>query len=127
MSVADMGRLPVRVLAWLAIILLTLWLVFFGGGWQGIYTSSLRLTSVALAAAALATWAVVARSHPEWRPRSALTPAIAVALTSLTVSTLLSRFPRISVEYLGYAIVLSALYLLLVRVLTNRARIAGGL
>jgi O-antigen ligase/tetratricopeptide (TPR) repeat protein len=103
--------------AWVAILLLSLYLVFVGGGWSGLYESQLRTASVALASVALLTWLVLAWRNPEWRPRSVLLPAIVVALGSLAVSTVFSRHPRQSVEYLGYAILLAALYLLLVRLL----------
>jgi O-antigen ligase len=106
-----------RLLAWVGILGLAMWLVLVGGTWLGIYTPSLRLTTVALGGIALATWIVVAARWPEWRPRSVLLPAIAAALLSLALSTLTSRYPRQSVEYLGYAILLAACYLLLVRIL----------
>ena len=104
---------------WLALALLLPYVVFFGGGWFGIYASALRTVSVALATAGLALWAVVAWRRPDWRPHSVLLPPIIVALGSLALSTAASRFPRQSVEYLGYAIILAALYLLLVRLLAN--------
>src|SRR3970282_1963039 len=106
--------------AWVAVLLLTTYLVFVGGGWSGLYESSLRTASVALGALALLAWMIVAWRSPEWRPRSVLLPALVVALGSLAVSTVLSRHPRQSVEYLGYAILLAALYLLLVRLLPER-------
>ena len=106
--------------AWVAVLLLTTYLVFVGGGWSGLYESPLRTASVALAAVALLAWSVVAWRDPAWQPRSVLLPAIVVALGSLAVSTVLSRHPRQSVEYLGYAILLAALYLLLVRLLETR-------
>jgi O-antigen ligase/tetratricopeptide (TPR) repeat protein len=106
--------------AWIAVLLLTCYLVFVGGGWSGLYESPLRIASVALAGIALAIWGFVAWRSPEWRPRSVLLPAIAIALVSLAASTVFSRHPRQSVEYLGYAIVLAALYLLLVRLLASR-------
>jgi O-antigen ligase len=114
--------------AWVAVLLLTCYLVLVGGGWFGLYLGSLRTTSVALAAIAVAAWAVVARRSPEWRPRSVLLPAIVAALGSLAVSTVFSRYPRQSVEYLGYAVILAALYLLLVKILADpffRARIGA--
>lgn len=113
--------------AWVAILFLILYLVFIGGSWFGIYVTALRAITVALAAIVLGTWAVVAWREPRWRPRSALMPAILAALTSLAASTLFSRFPRQSIEYLGYAVLLAAMYLLLVRILADpllRARIA---
>jgi O-antigen ligase len=106
--------------AWVAVLLLTCYLVFVGGGWSGLYESPLRTASVAFAAVALLAWLAVAWRNPGWRPRSVLLPALVVALGSLAVSTLFSRHPRQSVEYLAYAILLAALYLLLVRLLQER-------
>jgi hypothetical protein len=108
-----------RLAVWMAVLLLTLYLVFVGGGWQGIYTADIRLVTVALAGLGLAAWAVVAVRRPEWRPRSVLLPAVAAVAASLALTTALSRYPRFGVEYLGYAVVLAALYLLLVRLLAD--------
>lgn len=103
------------MLAWIGIVLGTVWLVYAGGGWWGIYSPYLRIATMAVATLALVAWAVVAAHRPSWRPQSALLPMIAASLGSLAISTVFSRVPRISAEYLGYAIVLAALYLLLVR------------
>jgi len=108
-----------RRLAWVGIALLAAYIVFIGGGWLGIYEAELRLATVVLACVVLAAWAVVAWRRPEWRPRSVLMPAILACLASLTISTLFSRVPRVSIEYLGYAILLAALYLLLVRLMAS--------
>jgi tetratricopeptide (TPR) repeat protein len=119
---------PIALATWIAILLLALWLVFVGGGWQGIHTTALRLASVVLAGAGLAAWAVAAMLRPAWRPASMLLPAWVAALFSLGVSTAASRYPRVSVEYLAYAIILGALYLLLVRLLAQpffRARLGA--
>ena len=116
-----------RLGAWAALALLTLYLVFFGGGWFGLYAAQLRITSITLAGVVLAVWAVVAWRRPEWRPKSAFFPAIGACLASLAIATATSRYPRLSVEYLGYAVLLGALYLLLVRILAQpwfRARMA---
>jgi O-antigen ligase/tetratricopeptide (TPR) repeat protein len=116
-----------RLGAWAALALLTLYLVFFGGGWFGLYVVELRITSITLAGIVLAAWAVVAWRRPEWRPKSAFFPAIGACLASLAIATSQSRYPRLSIEYLGYAVVLGALYLLLVRILAQpwfRARMA---
>jgi O-antigen ligase/tetratricopeptide (TPR) repeat protein len=112
-------RVDRRLLAWLAIVIGIVYLVVLGGSWFGIYLSPLRIVSVGMATIGLAGWAWVARGSPQWRPSSALMPVIAAALGSLTLSTVFSRSPRISLEYLGYSIVLAALYLLLVRLLAD--------
>lgn len=108
-----------RLLAWAVIAALATYLLFFGGAWLGLYLTDLRIVTVAAAAGLLVGWAVVAVRNPAWRPRSVLLPAIFAALASLAISTVFSRYPRISLEYLGYAVVLAALYLLLVRLLAD--------
>ncbi len=103
----------------MGIALLTVYVVFFGGGWAGLYRTDLRLISVVLTGLVGVAWAAVAWRRPEWRPRSALIPAIVVALGSMALSTVASRYPRQSVEYFAYAVILAGLYLLLVRLLAN--------
>jgi O-antigen ligase len=113
---------------WIALVLLISYLQFVGGGWFGIYTSSLRITSTILLLAIFLAWAAVAWRKPASRPRSRLTLAIVLAIGSMAVSTVFSRQPRLSVEYLAYAIVLTALYLLLVQLLRDpflRTRLAS--
>ncbi|HXI45101.1 MAG TPA: O-antigen ligase family protein [Candidatus Acidoferrales bacterium] len=106
-------------LAWIALLAIAIYGVLLGGSWLGVYTAQLRVATMVVSAALLGCWAAVAWRQPEWRPRSALWPAIVAVLVSLTVSTITSRSPRVSVEYLGYAVVLIALYLLLVRLLAH--------
>lgn len=93
--------------------------MFIGGSWWGIYQPDLRIFSVALAGVVLAVWLLLCLRDPAWRPRSALLPAIAACLASLAISTVFSRFPGISFEYLAYAVLLAALYLLLVQILAR--------
>src|SRR6266571_4000638 len=71
-------------------------------------------------AATLGTWAVVARTDPAWRPRTVLWPALAAAMVAFTVSEVASSQPRLGADYLAYAILLTALYLLLQRLLASR-------
>ena len=99
-----------------------------GGGFYGIYGSELRVISVVMAAIALGAWGVAALRDPSWRPRSAIWPALAVPLAAFAVTTLTSERQRISAEYLAYAVVLAALYLLLRALLARAAfrdRITG--
>ena len=116
-----------RLGAWAALALGISYLVFIGGGWQGIYTSALRSISTVVIAIAVMVWFVVAWRRPEWRPRSVFLPAIAACLASLAITTARSRYPRLGIEYVADAVVLAALYLLLVRILAQpwfRARMA---
>jgi O-antigen ligase/tetratricopeptide (TPR) repeat protein len=107
------------MLAWGGVVLGAVYLVYVGGAWWGIYSSTLRIATMAMAAVVIATWVVAARRNPAWRPRSVLLPAIAASIGSLAMSTWFSRVPQVSLEYLGYAIVLAGLYLLLVRLFAN--------
>jgi O-antigen ligase/tetratricopeptide (TPR) repeat protein len=104
-----------RMLAWFGVAAGAVYLIYVGGGWWGIYSPYLRVATMLLAAIVLGAWVVVARRDPSWKPRSVMWPAIAACLGSLAISTLFSRIPRVSIEYLAYAVVLAALYLLLVR------------
>jgi O-antigen ligase len=116
-----------KVFAWAGVVILATYLIFIGGSWSGIYSAPLRIITMSLAAAALLVWAVLAWKRPVWRPRTVLWPAILASLASLAISTVFSRVPRVSLEYLGYAVVLAALYLLLVRLFADpffRRRIA---
>ena len=118
---------PLVLAAWAAMTMGIVWLMEIGGVY-GIYLWQARLISVALAALAIAAWGVVAIRSPDWRPRSAIWPALALPLGAFAISTLFSQRPRISVEYLGYTILLVALYLLLRALLAHpafRDRITG--
>jgi len=108
-----------RRLAWVLLALATAWLVFVGGGWLGIYTTELRVITVSIAGLILLGWAIVAWRDPSWRPRSVMAPAIMACLGSMTIATIFSRVPRVSLEYLGYAILLAALYLLMVQLMAR--------
>lgn len=112
---------PLIVVTWAAVGLGMLWLVALGGGFYGIYSPELRLVSVLIAAAAFVAWAVAAIRYPSWRPCSSIWPALALPLAAFAVSTGFSQRPRISVEYLGYAVLLVALYLLLRALLAHVA------
>lgn len=101
--------------------LLFTWAVFIGGGFYGIYDVRLRILSLALAGIGLATWMALGRGRQEGMPRSVLSPALAVALASFALSLATSRQPRVGIEYLAWATVLSGLYLLLVRLNAHSA------
>jgi len=111
-----------------ALILLIAYLQFVGGGWAGIYDSRIRLTSLALITLVVVCWVIAATRNPALRPASALRVPILFGLGSFALSTLASREPRVSVEYLAYAVVLVTLYLLLVQLFRNSflaRRLAG--
>jgi O-antigen ligase/tetratricopeptide (TPR) repeat protein len=108
------------MLAWVGVALGAVYLIYIGGAWWGIYSPQLRILTMSIAALTLGAWVVIARRNSVWRPRSLMRPAIAASLASLAISTAFSKVPRVSLEYLGYAIVLAALYLLLVRLFAER-------
>lgn len=103
-----------RLLAWLGLALLAAFVVFLGGAGPGTVYADRRMVVAVATAVLLGTWALLAWRDPTWRPRSVLAPVIAVGLASLAISTAFSRDLRVSLEYLGFAVVLAALYLLLV-------------
>ena len=104
-----------RLAAWLAIVVLVVYLVFIGGGFPGIYLVQLRILSLVLIATVLATWLAWAWHHPHWRPRTVIWPAFAVSLAVFAAGTALSPTPRLGLDYLAYSVLLTGLYLLLVR------------
>ena len=83
-----------------------------GSGWFdfGVF----RLIYDGLAVVAVVPWLLVAAFRRDLLPASRLAPAIAACLAAFTIATITSRVPRLSVEMLGYAILLGELYLLLV-------------
>ena len=117
-----------RLLGWTGIIVLTLYLVFLGGGWVGIHSTTLRSTSLILTLVALGAWGIVAVRDSAWRPRSRILPALLVPLGVLAVTTATSRNPRLGLDYVGWSALLVALYLLLVRLMASpyfRGRMLG--
>ncbi|MCU0506225.1 MAG: O-antigen ligase family protein, partial [Chloroflexi bacterium] len=117
-----------RMAAWFGLAFLVFYLLFIGGGWSGIYVVQLRIASLVLVVGVLVAWGVIAAVRPAWRPRSAIWPALAVPLAVMGVTAALSRSPRISAEYLAWAVLLVALYLLLQRLLASdffRPRVMG--
>src|SRR5205085_5025173 len=100
--------MPLRV-AWIGILLVAIYGLLVGGAWLGIYTAQLRVVTMFVTAVLLGAWTLVAIRSPSWRPRSALWPAMVAVLASMTISTITSRVQRVSLEYLGYAVVLIAL------------------
>jgi O-antigen ligase/tetratricopeptide (TPR) repeat protein len=108
--------------AWLAILPLLLYLTLTGAGASnGVYLQPLRLVSLTLLCVLFAAWTVVALRYPDARPRTSIGIAVAAPLVALTVATLLSARPRIGAESVAYAVILAALYLLLVQVLRRPA------
>ena len=107
------------LLLWTATILLIFYLVFLGGGFAGIHSVVLRLASLTLIIPVFAAWAVAMIRNPAWRPSSRLMPAFLVCLAVFAVATALSRQPRLGLDYLAYSVLLTGLYLLLVRLLAD--------
>lgn len=109
------------ILTWALLALGIVYLLFIGGEPAGVQLSQLRIISVAAIAVALAAWWFVAARDPLWRPRSVFLPAIAACIASMAISTITSRSPRVSLEYLAYAVLWGFLYVLLVQLLGRAA------
>ena len=77
------------------------------------------MVSIVIIGAAMVAWAVAAWRDPSWRPRSVFLPALIASVLAMAVSTVFSRSPRVSLEYLVFAVLLAALYLLLVRLMAH--------
>jgi tetratricopeptide (TPR) repeat protein/O-antigen ligase len=120
MTTAARLSLPALV-GWIAIASLTALLLLATGGYDGIYTPTLRALNIVLAAGALLVWVLVAWRRPPLRRVTVLWPALLVALVAMGLSTVGSSAPRLSLEYLAYAIVLAALYAMLVALLAQEA------
>lgn len=79
------------------------------------FAPAFRLVDIALAAVVVVAWLLAAILLAGWRPRTSLAPAFAATLGAFVVGTATSVMPRVSVEVLAYAVVVVALYALLVR------------
>jgi O-antigen ligase/tetratricopeptide (TPR) repeat protein len=107
------------MIVWPLLAMLAAYCLFYGGGWAATYYAAPRAASLVLAFVAVGAWIVVAARVPSWRPGTVLAPAFAAALTAFAIATITSRAPRLSVEYLALAILLTALYLLLQRLMES--------
>ncbi len=79
----------------------------------------IRLVYDGVAITILLLWLGLAAIRPDWRPSSRLAPAVVACLAAFAISTATSRFPRLSVEMLGYAVLIAELYLLLVAMMRH--------
>jgi O-antigen ligase/Flp pilus assembly protein TadD len=116
------------MIAWPFLAILAAYCLFWGGAWSATYDAELRVWALISAFAIVGAWIVVAVRALAWRPRTILAPAFALAFVAFTISTITSRFPRLSVEYLALAILLAALYLVLQRLMASdffRPRMIG--
>ena len=117
------------VIAWLGMVFGVIYLTFLGGGaFFGIYLWLWRDVSISAIAVALGTWLIMAIRRAAWRPRTVLWPAFLVSLAAFAICTVTSWAPRLSLEYVAYAVICTSLYLLLVRLLAHpwfQPRIGG--
>jgi len=102
-----------RWVVWLTTTVAVTYLVFVGGTFYGIETALGRITNLAIAFAFLVTWLCVALVKPRYRPRTNLGVAWLACAAVLVASTVSSTNPRASLETVGNAVLLGALYLLL--------------
>ncbi len=108
-----------RRLAWPLLVVGTAYLYFFAGSYYGIYVAEVRLATILLLSIVFGAWLAAALWSKSWRPTSVLVPPIAMALLVMTIATVTSRSPRISLDYLAYTALLLGLYLLLRQILAH--------
>jgi len=95
--------------------------VLVAGGSGSLDFSVIRQIYIGMAGISILPWLAMAIVKPSWRPASSLAPAILVFLVVFAISTITSRFPRLSAEMLGYAVLLTELYLILVALMRRPA------
>jgi O-antigen ligase len=120
----------VALMGWVGFTLLLFYVIVIGGGWLGMYNDTIRLLDVFIAGIALLVWFVVCLRSRSWRPTTAIWPAFLAGFVAFGLSLAFSEYRQIGLEILAYAVVLVALYLLLVRIMAlpyARARIGGTL
>ncbi|MDA8201719.1 MAG: O-antigen ligase family protein [Chloroflexi bacterium] len=113
---------PTTALIVMATTVAATFTMLFAGGSGSLENGLFRILYDLGAASALIIWLVMGAWRPGWLPSSSLLAAISAALAVFTVASVTSRVPRLSLEMLGYAVLLAGLYLLLVT-LMRRARI----
>jgi O-antigen ligase len=106
-------RMPLAFLI-VATTLAATFAVIVAGGAASLEVFSVRVIYDVVAGLALIPWLLVSVFRPGWRPASRLMPAIVICLVVYGISTATSRNPRLSVEMLGYAVLLAGIYVLLV-------------
>jgi O-antigen ligase len=126
--VPKVERAPLAALGWIGFLVAFTYIVLIAGGYLGIELTDVRQYSLAIIMVGLGTWALLAWRRPAWRPRTAIWPALLVPYAVLWLTTLTSSLPRLALDYLLWATLLVALYLLLVRMLASeyvQARLGG--
>src|SRR5438034_410255 len=114
-NVSSRSAPAAALLIWPILIGLLTYLVLLGGMYPGVFAPDFRLADIVVAALVLFVWAGFAVRDVTWRPRTALWPAIFASIAAFPAATVGSAMPRLSAECLAYAVVMWALYLLLVR------------
>jgi O-antigen ligase len=108
-----------RLVAWLAVAMLAIYCLFWGGAWAATYYNDLRVWALIPAFAGVGIWILIAARKPAWRPQTVLAPAFVAGLGAFVICSVTSREPRFSVEYLALAVLLTALYLILQRLMAS--------
>ncbi len=115
--------------AWAGFVLLLFYVLVIGGSWLGLYILPVRVLDIVIIGVGLVAWAIAAWRRPAWRPTTAIWPAFVAPFVAFVLSISASAHPRLGFDYLSYAVLLVALYLLLVRIVALpyvRARIGGA-
>lgn len=91
-----------------------MFVVLIAGGSGTLEVGGVRMILIFAAAITLVPWLALGELRPELRPRSRLSPALILCIAVVGLATVTSRAPRLSVEMLGYIVLLVEVYLLLV-------------
>jgi O-antigen ligase/tetratricopeptide (TPR) repeat protein len=107
---------PIGILVLVGIATGVTALVLGLGSFAGTMYTLLRVASVVIGVVGLVAWLAVALARPDLRPVSGLMGAFAAALGAFAISAIASPQVRYAVDFLGYAVLLTALYLVFVRI-----------
>ena len=115
----DRRASSLRLIVWVAIAILATYCLFVGGGLMGIYNIDLRRASLVLTTVGIVVWVIAAIRDPYWRPQTVFAWGFAAALGVMGITTVTSVAPRLGVEYLAWSVLLTALYLILQRLMAS--------
>lgn len=111
----------IRPLVWACIVAGTAYAIVAGGGsaYFGLQFTPYRIVSLGLLCVAMAIWLAAATRNDFWRPRSRLFWGLVAGTSALVVALVGSAEPRLGLDYLAYAVLLVASYLILHRLFAH--------